>query len=248
MRGIYEKQKRQLEDCTEALDRERDNRLWRMEPVWWGMRAFRILYEIFRRRREDTKVSCNILCFTHARQVIALYIYCLLYPKLDAQMHRLKVLPVFTAVTSGLALKVGAVVPTAKLRLRVWLRGEPCAVLPPLAVAGPKLVGGVLTDNFIVVIAVANGLPVRAAVAGFLTVEIRVTVPAAELIVEAWIRGKPQAILEAVIVVDKEGGVWIILAGESRYWRRYRGRYRRRYRRRFVVIPVPATVAGFLAV
>ena len=162
----------------------------------------------------------HLMFYTRATGDRFIYIYCLLYPKLDAQMHRLKVLPVSTAVTSGLALKVGAVVPTAKLRLRVWLRGEPCAVLPPLAVAGPKLVGGVLTDNFIVVIAVANGLPVRAAVAGFLTVEIRVTVPAAELIVEAWIRGKPQAILEAVIVVCKKGGVWIILARERRYRRR----------------------------
>jgi hypothetical protein len=125
-----------------------------------------------------------------------------------------------TAVASGLALKVFVVVPTAKLCLPVCLRFQPCAVSVSLAVVDwPKpLVGKFLSANFIV----ANVIPVRAAVTGFLAVKIRFIVPAAEPLLESWFSGKPRAVLEAVlVVVDKEGGVRIILAGGSRRRRSY---------------------------
>ena len=62
------------------------------------------------------------------------------------------------------------------------------------------MVGEFLKANFIV----ANVIPVRAAVTGFLAVKIRFTVPAAEPLLESWFSGKPRAVLEAVLVVDKK--------------------------------------------
>lgn len=77
MRGIYEKQKRQLEDCTEALDRERGHSFVANETSMVGHACFQdTIRDIQKTTRGYESLMQHLMFYTRATGDRFIYIVC----------------------------------------------------------------------------------------------------------------------------------------------------------------------------